>query len=741
MERRIAAILAADVVGYSRLMGEDEAGTLARLDGLKSEVLDPLIAQHHGRVVKLMGDGFLVEFASVVDALACALAWQEAAEDRAAAASEGQALRFRVGVNLGDVMVKADDIYGDGVNLAARLEGLAEPGSVLVSQTVFDHARGKVAADFDDLGERELKNIAEPVRVFRVSKASGDAKPLRRAQAASRPRRFPAAAAAAALLVLAAGAALWLTEPWEPHEEPAAVEDMAFPLPDKPSVAVLPFANLSDDPSQDYFADGMTEDLITDLSKISDLFVIARNSSFAYKGRQVQVREVAEELGVRFVLEGSVRRVGDQVRINTQLVDAMTGGHVWAERYDGRLDNIFDVQDSIMAKVVEALELHLTDREREQQDEGPKTESLEAYDLVLQARKLLTRFDHRAAAEARDLLQRAIEIDPTYAEAHSLLGFYHFDEWRVWGRQRDQNLARAMELATQTIKLSPSDPAPHVLLALVHQWRREFDKANAAADEALALQPNDAITLSNLGSMLNWAGRYEEGLEVLQRAIRLDPFHPPNYLERLAFAHAGLGDYEGCIEATDRGIALDPNFVGLHVDAAACYSALGREQEAKAAAAEILRTTPRFTLKAFASYAPFTRDRDRDWKVSMLRKAGVPETPDDVFRLPEGHMTGDEIRAAVTDQSYVDTLPKRLAGTVMTFHPSGTLDGYPQSGSPVEQFGRDEGNWWVEGDRFCRKWTRWQSGRTGCFSFVRDGDTIKWINRYGEFHSAMKKLN
>jgi TolB-like protein len=387
---------------------------MTRLEDLKAEILAPLIANHHGRVVKLMGDGFLVEFASVVDALTCALAWQKAVEARAGQVSKDQALRFRIGVNLGDVMVKADDLYGDGVNVAARLEGLAAPGSVLVSRTVFNHAKGKVAAAFEDLGERELKNIAEPVRVFRVTMASEVAKTPAAASAPPRWRRLSAIAGAAALLVVAAGVALWL-KPWAPREEAASVEAMAFPLPDKPSVAVLPFTNLSDDQSQDYFADGMTEDLITDLSKISGLFVIARNSSFVYKGQQVTVRQVAEDLGVRYVLEGSVRRIGGQVRINTQLVDATTGGHVWAERYDRELDNIFAVQDAILERVVQALELHLTDAEQKDRAKGPKTKSLEAYDLVLQARKLLTRFDHKDAAEARDLLQRAIEIDPAYA--------------------------------------------------------------------------------------------------------------------------------------------------------------------------------------------------------------------------------------------------------------------------------------------------------------------------------------
>jgi adenylate cyclase len=400
---------------------------------------------------------------------------------------------------------------------------------------------------------------------------------------------------------------------------------MAFPLPDKPSIAVLPFDNISGDPEQEYFADGMTQDVITDLSKISGLFVIARNSSFSYKGQQVKVRQVAEELGVRYVLEGSVRRAGDEVRINAQLIDATTGGHVWAERYDRELDNIFAVQNAITERIVQALELHLTEKEQEHREKGPKTTSLEAYDLVLKARKLLTRFEHKAAAEARDLLQRAIEIDPSYVEAYSLLGFYYFDEWRVWGRKRDKNLARALELATTAVELSPSEPAPHVLLALVYQWRREFDAANAAADRALALEPNDAITLSNLGSMLTWAGRSEEALGLLQQAVRLDPFHPPNYMQRLAFASAGVGDYEQCVEVAKRAITLDPNFVGSHVDLALCYAALGAEEEARAAADEIIRTNPRFNLRGYAAYAPYTNELDLKLDVERLRKAGIPE--------------------------------------------------------------------------------------------------------------------
>ena len=443
-------------------------------------------------------------------------------------------------------------------------------------------------------------------------------------RAARRSSKRVALTVAVVVLIAGAGAIAWL-RPWEPEVEVASVERMALPLPDKRSIAELPFTNISDDPAQEYFADGMTEDLITDLSKISGLFVIARNSSFSYKGQQVSVRRVAEDLGVRYVLEGSVRRAGDHVRVNAQLVDATTGGQAWAERYDRRLDNIFAVQDAIAEQVVRALKPHLTSAEEKRRDEDPKTTSVEAYEFVLKARGLMTRFDHSAAAEARDLLQRAIKLDPAYGEAYSLLGLYYFDEWRLWGLDRENNLSRALDLARKAAELNPLDPAPHVLLAQVHQFRREFDAANAEADAAFALGPNDAITLANLGSMLRYAHRAEEAAEVVERAIRLDPYHPPNYLEWLSDAYFLLGRYEDCIQAANRGVALDPDFVPMHVLLAECHAALGNVEKARVAGAEILRANPSFTLKAFASYVPFRDKGDLRMKTDMLRRAGVPE--------------------------------------------------------------------------------------------------------------------
>jgi adenylate cyclase len=624
-ERRLTTILAADVVGYSRLMSADEAGTLEHLKALRKELVEPRTAEHRGRVVKLMGDGTLMEFASVVDAVRFAVEIQRAMAERNAQVPEARRITFRIGINIGDVIVEGDDLYGDGVNIAARLEGLAEPGGICVSDMVRQGVEGKLDLSFQDLGERPVKNIDKLVHVHRVLSASRDG----RQPAAPPGKRYPGwlqlLAAIAALILLAGTAIIVWLEPWAPPMEPASVEHMAFPLPDKPSIAVLPFDNLSDDPDQEYFADGMTDDLITDLSQLSELFVIARNSVFAYKGRPTKIAQVAEDLGVRYVLEGSVRRAGDQVRINAQLIDATTGGPLWAERYDGNLSDVFALQDAVTGRVVEALQLHLTEQDRDRRTQAPGTSSPEAYDLVLQARKLMTRFDRPAAAEARTLLEKAIELDPGYGEAHTLLGLHHFDLWRLWGENRNANLSRALEFATSAAELDPLDPAPHVLSAQIHQFRREFDAANAEADAALDLGLSDAIMLANLGSMLRYAHRAEEAAMVVERAIRLDPFHPPNYLEWLGDAYLLLGRYDDCIEVVERGIALDPDFVALHVVAAECHAALGNEEKARQAGADILRVNPRFTLKAFASYVPFTEASDLQLKVSLLREAGLPE--------------------------------------------------------------------------------------------------------------------
>ena len=581
MERRLAAILAADVVGYSRLMGQDEAGTLARLEGLKAEILDPLIAQHHGRVVKLMGDGFLVEFASVVDALACALAWQDAVEVRASQVPEDRALRFRIGVNLGDVMVKGDDIHGDGVNVAARLEGMAEPGSVLVSRTVFTHAKGKVPATFEDLGERELKNIAEPVRVFRVSRDSPATRAPAVAQTAAKSRRLPVIAVILVLLVVAVGATLW-QKPWEPAEEPAALEAMAFPLPDKPSIAVLPFTNMSGDPEQEYFSDGITEDLITDLSKISGLFVIARNSTFSYKGQQVKIRQVAEELGVRYVLEGSVRRVGDRVRINAQLIDATTGGHLWADRYDGTLEDIFGLQDRVTQQIVAALAVELTDEEEVQQVRHD-TDNASAHDAYLQGwahYKLLT---PESLAKAVPFFEEAIRLDPGYAQARAALASVYWDAYQNdWAFDLDMPSFRAESRANEHLEQALKAPTPlaHALQSRMFASLGFPGEAVVEAEKAVALDANDATAHAGLAEALVLAGKSAEAIDAMEIAMRLDPHHPPNYLIILGGAQFGMERFEEAAATFERAVKRNPDNEIPFIYLASAYGHLGRIDDA-----------------------------------------------------------------------------------------------------------------------------------------------------------------
>ena len=420
VERSLTTILAADVVGYSRLMAVDESGTLAQLKTHRKEIFEPKTAKYRGRVVKLMGDGTLMEFGSVVDAVNFAVDVQRAMALRNADVPKDQRVSYRIGINIGDIIVEGDDIYGDGVNVAARLEALAEPGGICVSRTVFDHVKGKVEVGFEDLGAQTVKNIPEPVQTFKVMLDSPTTEPvIVAAPRAKRTVRWPVVAGSLVFLVIVSGALLWL-RPWEGRLEPASGEVIALALPDRPSIAVLPFTNMSDDPNQEYFVDGMTEDLITDLAKIESLFVIARNTVFTYKGKSVVVPDVARELGVRYVLEGSVRRVGDQVRINTQLIDGASGAHIWAERYDGSLTDIFALQDQITSAIVAQLKITLTpDEQRLQVLKG--TDNPDAHDAYLRGWQFYRRYTPEDFVEAIPHLERAVKLDPDYGQAWAAL--------------------------------------------------------------------------------------------------------------------------------------------------------------------------------------------------------------------------------------------------------------------------------------------------------------------------------
>jgi TolB-like protein/Flp pilus assembly protein TadD len=609
-------------------MGADEAGTMARLEGLKTETLVPLIAQHHGRVVKLMGDGFLVEFASVVDALTCALAWQEAVEDRAGQVSEEQALRFRIGVNLGDVMVKADDLYGEGVNVAARLEGLAEPGSILVSQTVFDHAKGKVAGTFEDLGARELKNIAEPVRVFQVSTAPEVAKTPAIATAASGSRRLAVIAASAVVLVVAVGVALWLTKPWAPREEPAEVADVALPSPDKPSVAVLPFANLSDDPSQEYFADGMTEDLITDLSKISGLTVISRTSTSGYKGRQIDVREVGKALDVRYVIEGSVRKAGEQVRINAQLIDATTGGHLWAERYDGSMSDIFGLQDQVLEKIVASLALKLTGEERQRLvDKG--TDSVAAHDLYLRGLFQEATFTREGFHEAMQLYEQALSIDPDYALPYArMANILELSTRNGWSDDIRADLRKAVELAEKAVTLDPQNPNLHWSLGRAAARLRTpeaLKRGIESLQRAIELDSDFADAYAYLTVLYIADGRAEDGLRTIETAMRLNPRYPFWYLFMRGMAQYVIQDYDAAIADFETAAERSPTVPFLRWWLAASYAQIGQMEDAEWQVEELDMMGVDVTIATIVETQPIQHPEYLALYKEGLRKAGIPE--------------------------------------------------------------------------------------------------------------------
>jgi len=565
-------------------MAIDETGTLASLKALRRELIEPKTAAYHGRVVKLIGDGTLMEFGSAVDAVNFAADVQRSMAQRLTDVPANQRITYRIGINIGDIIVEGDDIYGDGVNIAARLEGLAEPGGICVARNVFNQVKAKVEVGFEDLGAQEVKNIPEPVQVFKVllDSPAGDRFTVA-AKKAKSTSRWPIVVGGLAVLAIVVGVVFW-QRPWEPHEEPASVEAMAFPLPDKPSIAVLPFTNMSDDPSQHYFADGMTEDLITDLSKISGLFVIARNSSFSYKGQQVKVRQVAEELGVRYVLEGSVRRAGNEVRINAQLIDATTGGHLWAERYDGTLDDIFELQDNVTQQIVTALAVNLTGEEQTQQARHD-TEIAAAHDAYLQGWAHYKLATPEALAEALPFFEEALCLDPNYAQSHAALASLYWDAFKNdWAFDLGMPSVRAESRASEHLEEALKVPTPlaHTLQARMLASWGFLDDAVAEAEKAVALDGNDATALAGLAHALILAGQPSQGEKAIQEAMRLDPHHPASYLTTLGHAQFMQERYAEAAVIFERAIKRNPEDEQPRILLGATFGHLGRIEDGEA---------------------------------------------------------------------------------------------------------------------------------------------------------------
>lgn len=579
--RRLAAIPAGDMVGFSRLMEVDESGTLARLKAHRVELIDPAIAKNGGRIVKTTGDGMLVEFASALDAGQCAVEIQRRMARRNADMPDDRRIEFRFGVNLGDIIVEADDVYGNGVNIAARLEAFAKPGGVCISDLAYRAIEGNLNVAFEDAGEHALKNIAQPVRIWRWVAEAGDA---------DSPR-------------------------------PDAKSTSAG----KPSLAVLAFENMSGDAEQAYFSDGISEDVITDLSKVEGLHVIARNSSFVYKGQSHSIAKVARELGVRYVLEGSVRKAGNRVRVTAQWIDSVDGGHVWADRFDRDLTDIFAVQDELTQEIVAALKVKLTpDEQNRLVHKG--TANLEAYHLFLRGREQVLLHTKAGNTAARELLGTAVSIDPRFAAAHAYTAFTHvIDYVNGWSDEPEASLQTGLAMAREAVEMSDREPRAHFALAAALIWARDLDGGLAAANRCLALAPNSPEGFLTTAHAQIFRGDAAAALDALDTYRRLDPHHPEIVLHFLAEAHISLGQFEQAIEVLKERLERSPNSWTAFALLASCCGHLGRIDEGKAALAELLRINPDFSIERRRRMLPFRNPADFERRVDGMRKVGLQQ--------------------------------------------------------------------------------------------------------------------
>lgn len=593
-QRRLAAIVAADVVGYSRLMGRDESGTLARLREHRTQRLEPTLARHGGRMVKLTGDGALVEFPSAVDALGAAIEFQQAMAEVNRDQPEDTRIVFRVGLHLGDLIVDGDDLYGDGVNVAARLEAEAPAGGVVISGNVHDAVVGRLKVTFNDLGSLALKNIERPVQAFRV---------------------------------------IWNSADWQTSATPWSVNgalptEMPLTLPDKPSIAVLPFDNMSGDPEQAYFADGICEDLITALSRVSWLFVISRNSSFAFRGQKLDIRTIGTKLGVRYLVEGSVRRAGSQIRLTAQLIEASSGNHLWADKYDGPLDQVFELQDQVTASLIGAIEprLRVTEIKRASRK---RLDSLDAFDLVMQALPKQAVMTREGLGEAIELLDRAILLSPAYSQALA------YGAWcralrplHGFSTDADRDFREASDLARRALEADPDDPlALRCAGITVVLADRDHHAGWDLMDRSLAIDPNSALAWALRGWISIWAGEAESATAEFEKAIRLSPFDHwiGNYTNGMAFALNTSNRFEEGLRWARKGMQETPNWSAAHRQLVAALSLTGRRTEARAAAQRFLAVEPKFTVHQWVEAGPFLRTPNQERFFAALREVGVPE--------------------------------------------------------------------------------------------------------------------
>ncbi len=578
LKRKLTTILSADVKGYSRLMGEDEEGIVRTLKS-HLEVIYGLIQHHRGRVVSTGGDSVLAEFGSVVDAVRCAVGMQGEIKERNKEVAEDRRLEFRIGVNLGDVVEEGDTILGDGVNIAARVQSLAEAGGISITGTVYDQIENKLHLRYDYLGEQQVKNISKPVRVYRV-----------------------------------------LMGPKADLPEASEARD----LPEKPSIGVLPFVNMTGDPGQEYFSDGITEEIITGLSKVPGLIVIARNSTFSYKGKSVKVQQVGQELRVRYVLEGSVRRAGDQVRITVQLVDATTGHHLWAERYDRSLKDIFAIQDEITVNIMRAMQLELIEGKQACEWIKRGSQKIEAYEKGMKGMELFRLFSPEGNIQAKKIFEECIALDSDYPGPYVMLAWTHLTAvYNGWSKSPEESITQALELAQRAIALDSSQADAFSLLGNIYLLTHQYEKAITEGERAVALNPNGADSHVWLAMILTSSGKPEDAIELIYKAIRLNPFPPNWYFMSLGNAFFLLGEFNQAVEAYKKALQRSPNFLLAYIGLAASCSAANHAEDARVATSQILKIDPKFSLEAFSSGLPYKNEKHKDFWVASLRKAGL----------------------------------------------------------------------------------------------------------------------
>jgi adenylate cyclase len=628
--RKLTAILSADVAGYSRLMQDDEAATVKTLEAYK-QIISDLVKQHRGRVVDSPGDNLLAEFASVVDAVQCAVATQKELQARNVELPENRRMQFRIGVNLGDVIEEESRIYGDGVNIAARLESLADPGGICVSKTAFDQIETKLPFGYEFLGEQTVKNIAKPVGAYRVVLEPRVTEKKGAGLKHGAGRKIAVTGLAVALVV-AAGVTMWQfflgpTAPPAPAIEKADPKQMALPLPELPSIAVLPFVNLSEDPKQQLLCDGITDNIINALSKVPRLFVIARNSTFTYKGKPVKVKQVSEELGVRYVLEGSIQASGDRIRIMVQLIDALTGSQIWAERYDGASTDVFDLQDDITTKVLSAVRVKL------EGGASPKNmklysgkKGLDCYLKAMEAQSHIQLMNILDTKRARQVIEEALENCQGIPIFYRLLAVVnHIEVWLGISKSPKESLEKATELLQKVLSIDDNDPDAHGVLSQVYTRNREYDNAVSEAERGVALDPGSSWAIFRYAQALNNAGRPEQSIPLFEKATRLNPLGPALFYTDYGIALRDTGRIEDGIIALKKAIDRAPNYLFAHLHLTAAYVMMGREQEAQAEVAEVLRINPGFSVERFAKVTVLRGQERVDVIKQALHKAGLPD--------------------------------------------------------------------------------------------------------------------